>query len=531
VLVDPSTLKEVSPETQGCTATVALIAWGEDAHIAVPDLSGDGRVSFFGVFDGHGGCGVARFAAKHLPKLLLATEAFRNKDYANALSASFLAVDDALITPQGREELRHLEAAGPGGVPLLVPKTMWSELEKGTTPERIASMKKCRLNEGKKDSVLVDPSTLKEVSPETQGCTATVAFIAWGEDDARISNAQLFVANAGDSRCILCRGSPDSPVRAMAMSEDHKPELPAEAERVRAGGGVVQSMPGGARVQGDLNLSRALGDFRHKQSKDVPPEKQIITAYPEVQQCCLGDDSCMLVLGCDGIWDRNDNQKLADALYAKIIASTHGPEGSLLSSLGAEVCDSSVCPSMNVASNPDFDGTGCDNMTILIVEFGDRLRKMQKPVSELPEPCAISSIVADILDRVVELDNAELGVATMPSCDVTDGRTLVDATNLQRETTESKTSLNGSECSVTSAADENSSDANGSENVGCAEQSDMLESAPNRALGEEPSIMLVSQMTASDDGSTGVLVAEAVQASEFVPEAVEGPNKKRKMDA
>ena len=36
------------------------------------------------------------------------------------------------------------------------------------------------------------------------------------------------------------------------------------------------------RVNQNLNLSRALGDFSYKKNKELNPEEQMITAYPDV---------------------------------------------------------------------------------------------------------------------------------------------------------------------------------------------------------------------------------------------------------
>lgn len=38
------------------------------------------------------------------------------------------------------------------------------------------------------------------------------------------------------------------------------------------------------RINGNLNLSRALGDLEYKQDKNLKPEQQIITAAPEIQK-------------------------------------------------------------------------------------------------------------------------------------------------------------------------------------------------------------------------------------------------------
>jgi len=80
---------------------------------------------------------------------------------------------------------------------------------------------------------------------------------------ALIARDMLYVANAGDSRCVLCRGG-----RAMEMSRDHKPDLECEQERIRKAGGEVYD----GRVNGNLNLSRSLGDLEYKRDKNLPPE-------------------------------------------------------------------------------------------------------------------------------------------------------------------------------------------------------------------------------------------------------------------
>lgn len=38
------------------------------------------------------------------------------------------------------------------------------------------------------------------------------------------------------------------------------------------------------RVNGNLNLSRALGDLEYKQNTSLPPEEQMITANPDISK-------------------------------------------------------------------------------------------------------------------------------------------------------------------------------------------------------------------------------------------------------
>lgn len=423
----------------------------EDAHLAVPDLLGDGRMSLFGVFDGHGGCGVARFAARHLPELLKATEAFKRADYAVALIDAFLAVDDRLLTPAGREELRDLDAPGRTKIP--VSRKMMDLYSKNRLvprPRKSSEQSSAPSSGGvdhadDDEDVLLDPGDFKEVSPESQGSTAVVALIVWGEQgDSSASNSRLIVANAGDSRCVLGRRGVADSVEAFAMSEDHKPELPGEAARIRAGGGHVQLMPGGARVNGDLNLSRSLGDFRHKQQQNVPPERQIVTAYPEVRECTLGQEKSLLILGCDGIWERNENQPLVERLHGALSSRSDGAKKLLLSTLGGEVCDAGLCPSMNPGENPTFDGSGCDNMTILILEFDDQADAVEKTSTQdevvqavektsaqdevvqekaVETSFPVSSLVEEVLDSVETMLDDD---PTMSDDDTDDGSTTAE---------------------------------------------------------------------------------------------------------
>jgi serine/threonine protein phosphatase PrpC len=72
---------------------------------------------------------------------------------------------------------------------------------------------------------------------------------------------KLYVANIGDSRAILCHNN-----KAVALSNDHKPDLPEEKLRIEKAGGYVAM----GRVNGTLSLSRSFGDFDHKHFSNRP---------------------------------------------------------------------------------------------------------------------------------------------------------------------------------------------------------------------------------------------------------------------
>lgn len=69
-----------------------------------------------------------------------------------------------------------------------------------------------------------------------------------------------------------------------------------EKARITAAGGFVDF----GRVNGNLALSRAIGDFEFKKSAGLAPEQQIVTAYPDVVVHDIADDDEFLVVACDG---------------------------------------------------------------------------------------------------------------------------------------------------------------------------------------------------------------------------------------
>ena len=78
----------------------------EDAHTTILDLKLEGdevnekppHISFFGVYDGHGGDKVALFAGENIHKIATQQEAFKKGDFDRALKDGFLATDRAILS-------------------------------------------------------------------------------------------------------------------------------------------------------------------------------------------------------------------------------------------------------------------------------------------------------------------------------------------------------------------------------------------------------------------------------------------------
>jgi protein phosphatase PTC2/3 len=86
----------------------------EDAHTAILDLlaadpeaakAHQSMLSFFGVFDGHGGDKVALFAGKNIQHIIAKQDTFKKGEYEQSLKDGFLATDRAILNGMTRLEL------------------------------------------------------------------------------------------------------------------------------------------------------------------------------------------------------------------------------------------------------------------------------------------------------------------------------------------------------------------------------------------------------------------------------------------
>ncbi|KAI9480597.1 MAG: phosphatase 2C-like domain-containing protein [Benjaminiella poitrasii] len=176
-------------------------------------------------------------------------------------------------------------------------------------------------------------------SYDPSGCTAVTALMT---PDQKF----IFVANAGDSRAIISTAGKSKP-----LSYDHKPVDPIESQRIVKAGGFVEF----GRVNGNLALSRAIGDFEFKQNSNLSAEEQAVTCLPDIIEHAVTDEDEFFVLACDGIWDCMTNQQVVDYVRQQLSQKMKLEE----------ICE----VIMDYCLAPDSDGgaVGCDNMSIIIV--------------------------------------------------------------------------------------------------------------------------------------------------------------------
>lgn len=196
------------------------------------------------------------------------------------------------------------------------------------------------------------------------GSTAVTAFV---------TPTHYVIGNCGDSRCVVARGDG----RGVWASEDHKPTLEGERKRIEAAGGHVTMR----RVNGDLAVSRALGDYLYKQVASFPQQRQQVSCEPEVTVLKREGKDDYLILACDGIWDVMSNEDCVQFVRQKV------KQGE--TDLGA-VCEMICDHCLGLNSR--------DNMTCMIVQL---------PGAVLPSPATVEKYKKDKLARAAKMKENE----------------------------------------------------------------------------------------------------------------------------
>mmetsp|Transcript_1783 Transcript_1783/g.2520 ORF Transcript_1783/g.2520 Transcript_1783/m.2520 type:complete len:295 (+) Transcript_1783:139-1023(+) len=113
------------------------------------------------------------------------------------------------------------------------------------------------------------------------GTTAVCALIV-GEN--------VFVANVGDSRCILAGSD-----TFQELSSIHSPSQQSEKDRISEAGGIVVHF-NGWRVNGQYGVSRSIGDL--PAAKYLIPDPHVVA-----HKLSSNDSDEFLILATDGLWD------------------------------------------------------------------------------------------------------------------------------------------------------------------------------------------------------------------------------------
>ncbi|KAJ8603466.1 hypothetical protein CTAYLR_005094 [Chrysophaeum taylorii] len=336
----------------------------------------------WGLFDGHGGAAAADYVREFLFHQLGEAAKGRVENFAQVLErvrtdlkrerVAATRGDRVRLTPERRSVLERLEAAASEVETRLAdlnaysyapPETLvrvraalearrpWldaASLARGGGPRAVDALRdvlarereghrrveECEAEAAKTAAVVIADDAWKEAARDAflrcdldfldladrkgldDGTCALVAVLAPASKQGR---HKLVVANAGDSRALLLRGT-----RVVRASTDHKPDV--ERRRVEKAGGYVVDVGGVKRVTSAsgvgfgvdrskkslyLSVARAIGD---RQLKKPSP---VVVATPDVKIFALTPDDSVLVLVCDGITDALQDDAIIHAAIAQ----------------------------------------------------------------------------------------------------------------------------------------------------------------------------------------------------------------------
>ncbi|CAK9437323.1 uncharacterized protein LODBEIA_P17010 [Lodderomyces beijingensis] len=224
-----------------------------------------------------------------------------------------------------------------------------------------------------------------------------------------VVNNKLYVANTGDSRCILSTQNGC----AKPLSFDQKPNLMGERVRIENSNGYVVNN----RINEILALSRAFGDFKFKipflkstnneyiiqnikmektnphhflesgssleqtraethEYVQIPPELFQVTVEPDILIYDMNEvgEPEFVVMACDGIWDCFKNSQLVKLIRDKLVL------GWRLNKIVEYILNDSL----TMANN--YTGIGFDNMTLIILALhsdGDIDKWYEKMITKI----------------------------------------------------------------------------------------------------------------------------------------------------
>ena len=150
----------------------------------------------------------------------------------------------------------------------------------------------------------IDQNLSKESEASEAGSTVTMILQV---------PPMLYTINIGDSRTVIAKKKKNQTSQGYQIvleTQDHKPNLPREYQRiVQAGGRVTKEDDDDHRVNDVLAMSRAMGDHELK-DRFVNGQYGPVSSQPDIQSISLQpEEKYVAILASDGLWDVVKNEQ------------------------------------------------------------------------------------------------------------------------------------------------------------------------------------------------------------------------------
>ena len=164
-----------------------------------------------------------------------------------------------------------------------------------------------------------------------------------------LKNNYFYVENVGDSLSVMYKKE-----KAIKLNQEHKTTLDKEYNRIKKCGGKLINY----RINGKLNITRAIGDLSYKNRNNGYIYEQDVLAIPEVTKYSL-EDVDFIVMGSDGFWDYGDDiSTICDNISKEL---KNNPKKDLCDLIG-NIFDKGLAKANNYLR-------GTDNMSCIIIQF------------------------------------------------------------------------------------------------------------------------------------------------------------------
>jgi serine/threonine protein phosphatase PrpC len=276
-------------------------AFQEDDFDVIEFLLYEKPAQLYCVLDGHSGFTAVSHCKKHLLTNIRQCLQFEGISAIEGITSSFIKTEQDL-----RGVFQSSQSSSESSTPL--PDT----------------------TESPKLTFRIPPSPQILINDDGSGCCSLVAL--------KVGQSIVF-ANAGDCRALLI--FKDKTFRNLI--EEHRPTTESEIKRIHSAGLSVESH----RVNGELAVSRSIGDFRYK-GKFKEPDLHAVTCCPEFSLLGLEETMDKVILMTDGIYDGISMEHLVENFST------------------TDSLDLQIKNVVNFCLQP---GKSSDNMTLLVIQL------------------------------------------------------------------------------------------------------------------------------------------------------------------
>ena len=315
-------------------------------------------LNIFGIFEGHGGREIPKYLSIHFFEFLKNNENFKNAKYKEALSETFLEIDKSFKTDNVQKEL-----------------TKYSEEFKTLKEQEIKNI--YSIEEKANEDELKQMITFNEVLDPRNIENANIADFTGSSGIIILicDNKNLFIANAGNSRCLVV----NKEGVIINKTKDHTMDNTEEKKRVDLARSLNEEEEENSGFEKDLQaeyleITKGFGFLEFKGNEWMDQRDQEVSADPDIIEVPLKEIQ-YIIIGSHGIFgetnDNNNEDNTNNKICKYFIEEIKNDENKSYSKIIEEYFEKNISKDKN-------DEKGLDNMSCIIISLKDKIQEFVK---------------------------------------------------------------------------------------------------------------------------------------------------------